>query len=853
MAAIAILLPAALCHGQGTSGILPDPIATNDLDRYAALLNLSSQQRQAIDPMHSAYLEQFASFRENEVGDFLDDTRNLRRSLMNPDGGADISKTTRDHKRLSGRIASMDSALFNQIQTVLSEEQLTNLPRVRMARQRQRYSTDATRFVTGMNPSVRVDLFALIHDLEFSPDDVVAIDVPLRRYESQLTDNLKSLHAETSGMFERISQSVQETVGTIDQSDPEQMRSMFEAFRTAWEQATIEVNEVASNVSSLNRNTFENMTPLLSDNGRRSLQRNFYRRAYSTGFRNSGAADRRFDSALQLTDLSDETRSAIGQLRADYEVQFRTIASPLMDAIDEQRERRGGMQFRFGRNGNDDDPGVERINDLRDRLGALEDRTLEQLNTLLGAERVAAIEAEHQAVASETTSGDFVVMTSPGAGGGASVVTFSGNVDLDTAGAGVPTDQYVPGPISRNDLDFYVESLKTDEELQVIIDSIYDEYRESYQQIVTEYIEPLNELTQNTWNFRRRGRGNDIEGPSPADVDRIFALRREAMNETQSMDEKFFADIAVLLPGDDTSDARMRRVRQSRQRDVYNRGETGSGAMLFGGASRFRLNTGGQEERVDLTRALRDVEFEGDNQTTVEALLNSYSDAMTDALRDQYETSLVFAEAMQRAMADMLKAQREASDGDEDGNRRRFRFGGERMREVNEQFGERRSQTTEQVVNLNRSTVDQLRGALPEAAARDVRDAYYQAAFPSVYADRSSARHQLDGAMELPNLTASQRSGLLDISAEYRGQYEEINLEMVRGQLEQPADNNRDAGDGQRRGRDWQRMQEIRNEMERLRFSRDELNEKTRRRIRTLLNQQQIDQVRGLADDTDEN
>ncbi len=850
--ALAVLLPAAKTQAQGTSGILPDPIATSDLDLYAALLNLSAQQRQAIDPMHTQYLEQFATFRENEVGDFLEDTRNLRQSLMNPDGGTDISKTTRDHKRLTGRIESMDAQLFNQIQTVLSDEQLTELPRIRMVRKRQRYSTDATRFVTAMNPSVRVDLFAMINELELPAADAQAIDVPLRRYETQLTNNLQALHGATSGMFERISKAVQESVGTVDQSDPEQMRAMFTAFRTAWEQANVEVSEVAVKVSTLNRNTFENMTPLMTDAGRRTLQRNFYRRAYSTGFRNSGAADRRFDAALELTELTDETRSAIQQLRTNFESRHRTIASQLMDAIDEQRAQRGGQRFNFRRANNESDPGREKLDGLRDRLSALEDETLEQLNALLSAEDIAAIATESAHEQGGQATGEFVIVgaTSTGSGGPA-VVTFRGNLDAEVAvDLSAATDSYVPGPITRNDLGFYLETLETKDEIQAIVDSIYAEYRDSFQMIQTQYLEPLAEKTRESWSFRRRG-GNDVDGPSPADVDQIFSLRREAMAEIQAMDEKFFGDIELLLSGDDITQARLRRIRQSRQRDIYNRGETGSGAMFFGGG-RFRMDNGGQEERVDLTRAMRDLTFEGENQDVVESLLNTYSDAMTAALREQYETSLVFAAALQRAMAEMMEQRQAESGDDEENTRRQFRIGGQRMQEVNEQFGERRRQTTQRVIDLNRQTVDELRTALPENQSRDVRDAYYLAAFPSVYNDRSSAVQQLDAALELPNLTASQRSEILDITADYRGQYDGINLDMVRVQIEQPPAEPSTNERG-RRGGDWQRMQELRNEMERLRFSRDELSEKARRRLRALLNSQQVDQIRGLTDEADEN
>jgi len=168
-------------HAQGTSGTLPDPISTPELDEYAAILNLSEQQRQAIEPMHNRYLEQFQQLRSDEIEDFLEQFRGLRRQMFQPNGFEAIKDATRRHRRIMARIESLDSALFNEIQTVLSDDQTTLLPRARLARARERYSSNAIRFATSRNPAARVDLLEVARAVDLPADDRRAIEPVLDR------------------------------------------------------------------------------------------------------------------------------------------------------------------------------------------------------------------------------------------------------------------------------------------------------------------------------------------------------------------------------------------------------------------------------------------------------------------------------------------------------------------------------------------------------------------------------------------------------------------------------------------------------------------------------------------------
>jgi len=77
MAFAAALLPAKSAMAQGTMGTVPDPISSRDLDSYADRLQLSRQQRQAVDAMHDQYRDEFEQLRQRDIEKFLSDTRGM--------------------------------------------------------------------------------------------------------------------------------------------------------------------------------------------------------------------------------------------------------------------------------------------------------------------------------------------------------------------------------------------------------------------------------------------------------------------------------------------------------------------------------------------------------------------------------------------------------------------------------------------------------------------------------------------------------------------------------------------------------------------------------------------------------
>jgi len=651
-----------------------------------------------------------------------------------------------------------------------------------------------------------------------------------------LTRELKQLFERATGMFEEIADRLGEAgISGADQGDPEAMRETFRLFRQAWQDVNAEMMEEASQISELNRSTMRTMVPLMSEEGARTLRNRYYRRAYRTVMQSAGSAGQRIGAALELADLTPTQREQIQELGRSYDSRFAGIMNQAIDVLEAFRKQPRG----FGPD-RDADSSEQKIEQFRDRLSALDEQTIAQLDELLGEELAARVKSRR-----EGDDGDGEGTATFVAVGGAAgqVIQVDGEVELETQGpAG---DPYLPGPITRSELSSYVKRLDVSETHRPIIESIYAQYVDEFASIRSEYVEPLMELSRPGRPDRRERGGWRMSTPEPDVVAKMYELRRSGMKAVLALDETFFDDVELLISDDDAKTQQLWRMEQARLREVYNRGGGRWNVGLAGGGRfRGRFGLGGQEQSVDLTRALEEIELNDDALQRVDPILNEYATALTEAFRRKYETSLRLAEARQQVFA---KAMAERTD-DEDGDRRGFgRMIGREMQRLRETVGEQAEQATEQIIEMNRQTLQQLTEALPEPFSRQVRDAYYRAGYPGVYDDGNSAQRPLDTALNLRDLSADQRSKLIDIASEYRGQYDALCVQMVEAQMNQPEPSD-DDGPG---GGGWQRMRDLQNELERLRFQRRELNAKTIRRIRSVLNEQQVDRVPGLAEDSE--
>ncbi len=140
---------------QGTSGMLPPPISSRDLDVYGDTLGLTPEQRDATDVIHDQYREEFRVLREGNIEQYMQEVGGMWRGGFSSLNRKAIEASIQKLDRLMTRIRLTDDILFDGISVMLTDEQATQLARVMQTRDRQRYRSGGTRMAGFVNRAAR--------------------------------------------------------------------------------------------------------------------------------------------------------------------------------------------------------------------------------------------------------------------------------------------------------------------------------------------------------------------------------------------------------------------------------------------------------------------------------------------------------------------------------------------------------------------------------------------------------------------------------------------------------------------------------------------------------------------------
>lgn len=819
---LSVLGFAGAAGAQGTSGALPDPISGRELNRYGERLGLSEQQRRGIDHFHEQYQEEFRVLREGPIETFMRDSNGMRSGLRLMQDRAGLEKVIRELGRLNSRIKSIDARLFDSVQTVLTDEQLAIMPHVRKARERQRYRSGMSRMVTFMNPAAQVDLGQLYADLDLTAEVREAADAMVLQYEDRLTVAVRKLYKHATDLPLAISKKLEEA-GFNEQSlgDDQQRRQMFQAMGNAWREAQVDLMEKAAVISDLNRRTTKVLATVLPESQARRLRERYYEQGYADAAIGSSPVERKFEAALRIDGLSDALRVEITAARAGFRLDADRVEEQMIDLVDENRMTR--TTFRSGR-GNE---GFNtRMDELRDRRLGLQNRAADSLDALLGPGLAERLERR---LAGKGTSPKRAAGASPGA---AVAAAPERPREAASGGAGLQTDldPFLPGPITAPLVNRWGRQLGLDEDRQLILDNLHGDYLQKFRALEAGEIKAVREARRKV-----QPSASDVEPAAPVTpqmVERLYSLRRRALASIKALDDSFFRDLGVLL--DDDAGASLRRIRLARKRVVFSRGEVeGSGwgrrergQRGRGGRSWWTGRGEGSEHAIDLALIIDDLGLSEDDRKPLEPILLEYEEQAAGALEASFESNLKYQESIEKLTVESRTA---------DGGERRYRG----YRDVWEGPGRARREAREKVAQLNRQVLGRMTEVLATAAAEQLRVAYNRKAYREVYDDPQSAEPLLRASLELADLDTNQRELLGEAALTYRGVYHRLSERMV-----EATEAGRTSTTNPR-GADWQRRADRRNTLDRLRYDRDELSEKFRRRIQTILSEEQHARIAG--------
>ncbi|MDY7108305.1 MAG: hypothetical protein SYC29_06675 [Planctomycetota bacterium] len=835
-----VCLPSPTACGQGMNGMLPDPIADQDLSAYAHRLGLSEDQRLAVDAYHARYLEEFRRLREAELDPFLEESAGILRRFMFGADSREAKRSLNELDRLISRIKSLDDGLFNQIQTVLSEDQTQAMPGVRQMRQRERYRSGLVRFVGYANPGARIDLARFIELIELAPNEREKLAPAVSGYEDQLTGSLRNLYRATRNMYLNM---IEELEKLNPGGDPRANMYRFRGqLRDILAEAGADVMAEASRTSALNLRFFRQFATVLPDDAAERLRAEYYRQAYPDVHRGMTECLAQYDAALSLPDLSRKQHEAIESARQVLEDRHERLARQMIDAWEDVRK---SGTF-FGRRSRSDNDARERLEKLQEERDALNERARESLLALLGTDlaedlhRARAEPSDDAGPALSTTTGGMTTTRRRAPAGPRPGSAPTDDEAPARPGAAGP-DPYLPPPISAFEAERIAAWLDLEDDQETILNVLHNDYRDSFEELREQLIAPILDLTKNMWVLDPVN--EDVQPPSADVIDRLFNLRREAFDGILALDESFFDNVDLALVDDDdaSSVTALRRLRLMRQRAAYNRdaARVGTGFRRQGNRMFFGRSTPDHLEfRIDLTALVDGQHLDHEDRTALEPVLMDYEQAAVEAFRQRFELALEYGRGTERLSA-AIATQRRESGGRFD------RSIAEEFRRLRDTLGRQLREAEAAITELNRRTLREIMDRLPTGAASSVHTAYRRQAFPGVYEDPTAAEGHFVAALALPDLSSSQRTRINDILVEYRGAYADLCEQMADLQAEEA----RQSGPDVDRGPDyWQKRRDRRTRLERLRFDRNDLNEKALRQLRAALGEDQLQRL-GLVEE----
>lgn len=776
----AALVPSGHVHGQGTFGSLPDPISSRDLEAYAERLNLSDQQLIALASDHAAYLDEFRELRDGEIEQFLNDVRVLARNF-DLSKRREVERLVRTFNRLMTRVRALDERLFDSMQNVMTEQQAERLPRVRLKRERIRYSGEMVRGVAYLNPAVRVDLSEIINDLELPPDVLASVDPTLETYERRLTVGVRDVFESTTNMILETLKRLEAkgfTSGTP--SDPRVALELFEAFQSIWGELSADLLDDAADVAALHRTTYRAISGVLPHDALRAVRDAYYNGAYPEAASIGRRAQREFDVALLHEDVPEDLHGMIADMADSHWRSQNRIADQVIELLEDRRRNISIREIVRPR----EDERQDRIEELRSRAQIADEAALELLYEVLGEELALAVQRAPapQSVPQRVTTARSSTLSEPAE----------------------PVIGRLPSRISTRDLSAWADRLELDDGEFAVLESVYEDYLSAFRALADSHLTPLRLAAQDMMSQNPRTAVRTTSDLDAQSVQRAFRLHREAMKQIIELENSFFDD-AQLVVGSHLHHE-FERIRQMRVRQAYS-GES---------APSVPWARTSDELPVDLSKLIEELRLTGALDEVAEQTLKEYEQQATEMFQEKY-----FADLDAQELVQLMSASE---------NTREQR---NRVSSATSHAGQAASAITQ----LNRRTLRELTTTLSAHDAMQLEHLYRRRAFPDVFRDEYSAEPLITTAMQLTELGDHQRTRLRDIAMEYRSSYAEITERMV------AVHEHRVTLDGSRLSR--QQRREASNDLERLRFERNEINQRTVRELRSVLNEDQLRRVGG--------
>ncbi len=812
-----LLLAVRPAAAQGTSGQLPDPIATVELNRLLSLyVKPDDSQRATIESLHDDYRAQFRTLREAEIEKFLEEMNKLGGRGM--PSKSELLDFARRYEQVNAKIAALDDALFEAIGALLGEQRIPDVRRARDARARSRYATGMMGGLPGVM-SNRADVSAIVLELDLPPEQLAQFQPELIALEERLTAlSRESSSAGIKGMIEMVDAIEKAGLGGMHEADmaqdPEKMEAAMQVMQESMAKAFKPVAERSARMSEANTKTFRSVRERLSGEVQRKFHVRYIAAAYPELAVDFMGVEPIFRAVLRIRSLDEGVRGQVEQAYRAWMASDEAIIDRAMAMVDAGRESINPMDF-GGMSST-----YEKLQELQMERGELGTRTLEGLKGMVGEERISKlIERRLSADDMFTSTEDPEAV----ADGDAEEAGFSVRAsDAEAAFEARPVEM-IASPIGTGTIQAIIARLGTagqaDAGLKATIETLHADYLRSW----TDEIEPmrpkLSESMAKIWAWDAETGRASVDA---AARDAYHAARREVDGKIRSLDDTFLLGLATVA-----GDAAAGEIAVLRFDRLAESSAVGGDAFIgaFGGEARpVNLMAALAEAELDETERAGALKVLVPRLPDFETQMRSVRSEQLDLDREmqlvQEESQAIYGSGETPDAAAMTRMQQ-----------RWMEVQGRSMR-----MTERRSQL-----------VQGMWGAILESLSAGSRDrlslAFERQAYPEVFEDRLSALPFLERASEMQDLSDAQRSEINTLLSRYRDEY----LAFCRAMVPKPEATTPPPTDAEAAQEMWRKRMAQENERAKVRFDRDERSQRAVSQLRRILNAEQAARIPGLG------
>lgn len=812
LALVVVVMPRSV-HAQGTSDQLPDPISTRELGQWLdRFVRAAPEQWESIDRFHEEYKTEFATLRATDIEKYLKDTKAIQGGM--PQKKA-MEQWVNETRRLRTRIRNLDTKLFDQIQTILTDSQMSDFPRVRMARERASSRNPMGFAAFGMMPA---DLSELAADLDLSLEQWKSLDPVLIPYETQLTKRLVESLESTNTMMLDMMKALEErgfTEMTEEEmmADPEKMKAVMETVQKVFGEISRKGRESAFELAQINRRTQRTLSDTLGGEPGRKLRSDFVTRSYpQLGFQSD--ADRWLRGAMRLKAISDDQRSQLRTVLDTFHREDDKLVDSMMEEFDEEAKNRSPFDFNAG----DAEEMQKKATERQEKRNSVSTTAVASGKAIIGEELAEKI--ARMLLPEGESEEDFLP---EGGGAGAELAAEQADAEPGRAYSG---DMFTPPAIDVATVSGWSRRLGLDAGQKAVLESLHADYLSAWKESVEPRISAINEAMSKVWTAENAEEGDNRDRNAriavrEAAVDSAYTARDTALVEVRRVDGAFLADVLAALATEEQD-----RVIAlfSLQRAL----ESTTGMLGWSGMQENK------EHQVNVVKLVDEALGETPERAGADSILLANAD-------DVQQTAAALHAAMienQRTM-EKLSARMQASRSEDDAT---GVTGLVEYRESMRASATKAREAADRQRAAVRKVLDEITATLSKEEAAELRRQYGKEAFPEVYTDRRSAAPLLKASRALGGLSDAQMVELDVIEAEYLEAYDGLSERMVEIQ--------RDGAGSAVMGMDtddWKGWQDRRERMERLRFERSELSAKTVRRLKSVLSEEQAKSVPGLG------